>query len=114
MEGGSGSADLAGWKLWRARGCLPCPAPASAAPSRQHKLTAVLPPSLRPPLQYALKNYGSSGATSGLSSSLAFTPIQGIELANPNQAAQSDRMRDGTESYFSEYSGFRSSRTGAK
>ncbi|PSC73830.1 U4 U6 small nuclear ribonucleo Prp31-like [Micractinium conductrix] len=63
--------------------------------------------------KFALKNYGSSGATSGLSSSLAFTPIQGIELANPNQAAQDDRMRDGTESYFSEYSGFRSSRTGA-
>ena len=40
--------------------------------------------------------------------------VQGIELANPNQAAQDDRMRDGTESYFSEYSGFRSSRTGAK
>ncbi|KAI7842324.1 hypothetical protein COHA_003964 [Chlorella ohadii] len=64
--------------------------------------------------KYALKNYGSSGATSGLSSSLAFTPIQGIELVNPNQAAQDDHMRDGTESYFSEYSGFRSSRTGAK
>lgn len=139
-----------------------------------------LPPHLPQP-QYALKNYGSSGATSGLSSSLAFTPIQGIELVNPNQAragdwavgvlaaascmqlmqcalllhhvpaaallhlpacwhhaphtpslsnqpaaapaaptlslpqaAQDDRMRDGTESYFSEYSGFRSSRTGAK
>ncbi|GAB2297347.1 U4/U6-U5 snRNP complex subunit prp31 [Dionaea muscipula] len=26
------------------------------------------------------KNYGSSGATSGLTSSLAFTPVQGIEL----------------------------------
>ena len=26
--------------------------------------------------KFALKNYGSSGATSGLSSSLAFTPIQ--------------------------------------
>lgn len=63
-----------------------------------------------PASQFALKNYGSSGATSGLSSSLAFTPIQGIELVNPNQAAQSDRMRDGTESYFSEYSGFRSSK----
>ncbi|KAL4420982.1 hypothetical protein ABPG77_001301 [Micractinium sp. CCAP 211/92] len=60
--------------------------------------------------KFQLKNYGSSGATSGLSSSLAFTPIQGIELVNPNQAAQDDRMRDGTESYFSEYSGFRSSR----
>ena len=26
---------------------------------------------------------GSSGATSGLSSSLAFTPVQGLELENP-------------------------------
>ncbi|KAJ3414570.1 U4/U6 small nuclear ribonucleoprotein Prp31 [Chytridiales sp. JEL 0842] len=31
---------------------------------------------------------GSGGATSGLSSSLAFTPIQGIELENPEIAAQ--------------------------
>ena len=55
---------------------------------------------------------GMSGiATSGLSSSLAFTPIQGIELANPEgQAALDDRMRGGTESYFSEYSGFRSNK----
>ncbi|KAL4425922.1 hypothetical protein ABPG75_009938 [Micractinium tetrahymenae] len=60
--------------------------------------------------KFQLKNYGSSGATSGLSSSLAFTPIQGIELVNPNQAAQDDRMRGGTESYFSEYSGFKSAR----
>lgn len=32
------------------------------------------------------KKYGNSGAVNGLSSSLAFTPIQGIELADPNQA----------------------------
>jgi U4/U6 small nuclear ribonucleoprotein PRP31 len=31
---------------------------------------------------------GSGGATSGLSSSLAFTPVQGIELENPEVAAQ--------------------------
>ena len=60
--------------------------------------------------KFALKNYGSSGATSGLSSSLAFTPIQGIELVNPSQAVAEDRVRSGTESYFSEYSGFRSSK----
>lgn len=69
----------------------------------------------------AAKKYGVAGralaggvsgiATSGLSSSLAFTPIQGIELANPEgQAALNDRMRQGTESYFSEYSGFRSNK----
>lgn len=30
-----------------------------------------------------IKNYGSSGAASGLISSLAFTAVQGIELTNP-------------------------------
>lgn len=63
--------------------------------------------------KYALKNYGSSGATSGLSSSLAFTPIQGIELVNPSQAGGDDALRSGTESYFSEYSGFRSQKKAA-
>jgi U4/U6 small nuclear ribonucleoprotein PRP31 len=55
---------------------------------------------------------GGGGVASGLSSSLAFTPIQGIELANPSQQQQSaeDALRSGTESYFSEYSGFRSSK----
>jgi U4/U6 small nuclear ribonucleoprotein PRP31 len=57
---------------------------------------------------------GGGGAVSGLSSSLAFTPVQGIELANPNKAPQDERMRDGTESYFSEYSGFKSSRAAGK
>ncbi|TPX37228.1 hypothetical protein SmJEL517_g00854 [Synchytrium microbalum] len=33
--------------------------------------------------KYAKFNQGSSGATSGLSSSLAFTPVQGLELENP-------------------------------
>mmetsp|Transcript_28978 Transcript_28978/g.40009 ORF Transcript_28978/g.40009 Transcript_28978/m.40009 type:complete len:490 (+) Transcript_28978:12-1481(+) len=51
------------------------------------------------------KRYGSSGGTSGLSSSIAFTPIQGIELVNPQQP-QSDAGRDGTESYFSEFASF--------
>ncbi|KDD72826.1 hypothetical protein H632_c2845p0, partial [Helicosporidium sp. ATCC 50920] len=49
---------------------------------------------------------GAGSLVSGLSSSLAFTPVQGIELANPAQA--DDRSRGGTESYFSEYAGFRS------
>ena len=35
--------------------------------------------------------------------------LQGIELTNPLlQAQQEDAQRSGTESYFSEYSGFRS------
>ena len=36
-------------------------------------------------LKFSAKKYGSSGATNGLSSSLAFTPVQGIELVNPNK-----------------------------
>ncbi|KAK6922162.1 Prp31 C-terminal, partial [Dillenia turbinata] len=47
------------------------------------------------------KNYGSSGATSGLTSSLAFTPVQGIELTNPQ--AYANQLGSGTQStYFSE------------
>lgn len=47
------------------------------------------------------KNYGSSGATSGLTSSLAFTPVQGIELTNPQ--ANGAHLGGGTQStYFSE------------
>ncbi|KAL8161583.1 hypothetical protein V2J09_013072 [Rumex salicifolius] len=47
------------------------------------------------------RNYGSSGATSGLTSSLAFTPVQGIELSNPQ--AHVHQLGSGTQStYFSE------------
>ncbi|XP_062159457.1 U4/U6 small nuclear ribonucleoprotein Prp31 homolog [Alnus glutinosa] len=47
------------------------------------------------------KNYGSSGASSGLTSSLAFTPVQGIELSNPQ--AHAHQLGSGTQStYFSE------------
>ncbi|GMH20715.1 hypothetical protein Nepgr_022556 [Nepenthes gracilis] len=47
------------------------------------------------------KQYGSSGATSGLTSSLAFTPVQGIELTNPQ--AHAHQLGTGTQStYFSE------------
>lgn len=34
--------------------------------------------------------------------------LQGIELHNPNAAAADADLKSGTESYFSEYSGFRS------
>ncbi|KAF3331489.1 pre-mRNA processing ribonucleoprotein binding region-containing protein isoform X2 [Carex rostrata] len=48
------------------------------------------------------RSFGSSGATSGLTSSLAFTPVQGIELTNP-QAHGSSLLGSGTQStYFSE------------
>ncbi|XP_031492497.1 U4/U6 small nuclear ribonucleoprotein Prp31 homolog [Nymphaea colorata] len=51
------------------------------------------------------KRYGSSGATSGLTSSLAFTPVQGIELTNPQ--AYAHQLGSGTQStYFSEIGTF--------
>ena len=50
-------------------------------------------------------NYGSGGGTNGMASSLAFTPIQGIELANPEQARAADAS--GTDSVFSEFRGFK-------
>uniref|UniRef100_A0A2N9GQ24 Nop domain-containing protein n=1 Tax=Fagus sylvatica TaxID=28930 RepID=A0A2N9GQ24_FAGSY len=51
--------------------------------------------------RFKVKNYGSSGASSGLTSSLAFTPVQGIELSNPQ--AHAHQLGSGTQStYFSE------------
>lgn len=47
---------------------------------------------------------GSRGGASGLSSSVAFTPIQGIELVNPTAASNAERS--GTDSYFSETASF--------
>lgn len=40
---------------------------------------------------------------SGLESSLAFTPVQGIELVNPSNA----NLKKGTETYFNKGSGFK-------
>ncbi|EQC36300.1 hypothetical protein SDRG_06405 [Saprolegnia diclina VS20] len=42
--------------------------------------------------------------TSGLASSLAFTPVQGIELMNPSAAA--DRVREANKKYFGATNGF--------
>ncbi|KAF6169371.1 hypothetical protein GIB67_016541 [Kingdonia uniflora] len=51
------------------------------------------------------KQYGGSGVTSGLTSSLAFTPVQGIELSNPQ--AHAHQLGSGTQStYFSEIGTF--------
>ncbi|KAK8926430.1 putative nucleolar protein 5-2 [Platanthera zijinensis] len=51
------------------------------------------------------KHFGSSGATSGLTSSLAFTPVQGIELSNPQ--SHGNLLGSGTQStYFSEVGTF--------
>lgn len=48
----------------------------------------------------------SSGImTSGLSTSLAFTPAQGLELENPE--AKSQRIRDANDKYFGNNQGFR-------
>ena len=46
----------------------------------------------------------SSGQTNGLSSSLVFTPVQGIELVNPNAAA--DRVKEANKKWFNSSSGF--------
>ena len=52
------------------------------------------------------QNYGSSGTTSGLASSLAFTPVQGLELANPQANVQ--KPADSGSKYFSNAGGFSS------
>ncbi len=46
----------------------------------------------------------SSGQTNGLSSSLVFTPVQGLELVNPNAAAE--RVREANNKWFSSQTGF--------
>lgn len=48
----------------------------------------------------------SSGQTNGLSSSLVFTPVQGMELVNPNAAAE--RVKAANNKWFNAYSGFMS------
>lgn len=47
-----------------------------------------------------LKNYGNTSGlqTSGLASSLSFTPVQGIELIDPTAAAE--RVKKANEKYF--------------
>jgi U4/U6 small nuclear ribonucleoprotein PRP31 len=46
----------------------------------------------------------ASGQTNGLSSSLAFTTVQGLELVNPNAAA--DRVKEANNKWFNAHSGF--------
>ena len=48
----------------------------------------------------------SSGATNGLSSSLVFTPVQGIELANPEM--MQGKVDAANEKWFAQSSGFQS------
>jgi len=47
---------------------------------------------------------GRSGATNGMSSSLAFTPMQGIELVNPDNMQK--KVQELNDKYFSAISGF--------
>mmetsp|Transcript_32954 Transcript_32954/g.83657 ORF Transcript_32954/g.83657 Transcript_32954/m.83657 type:complete len:498 (-) Transcript_32954:312-1805(-) len=65
------------------------------------------------------KAYGGASTTSGLqtsglTTSLAFTPVQGFELADPTKLPGQSQAgldpKSGTESYFSSLSGFRSIR----
>jgi U4/U6 small nuclear ribonucleoprotein PRP31 len=49
--------------------------------------------------------FASTAGTSGMASSLAFTPIQGIELVNPN-GPKPEGTVSGTDSVFSERRGF--------
>jgi U4/U6 small nuclear ribonucleoprotein PRP31 len=46
----------------------------------------------------------SSGQTNGLSSSLVFTPVQGLELINPNAAAE--KVKEANQKWFNANSGF--------
>jgi len=48
----------------------------------------------------------SDAGLSGMSSSLAFTPIQGIELVNPNAEKESRDSQSGTDSVFNDRRGF--------
>jgi U4/U6 small nuclear ribonucleoprotein PRP31 len=46
------------------------------------------------------------GGTSGLASSMVFTPAQGLELVNPD--ANRERVRQANAKFFSENAGFQS------
>ncbi|KAL9186935.1 hypothetical protein ACHAXT_010655 [Thalassiosira profunda] len=48
----------------------------------------------------------SSGATNGLASSMVFTPVQGLELVNPD--ANRERVRQANAKWFSDNAGFQS------
>lgn len=52
----------------------------------------------------------SANVTSGLSSSLVFTPVQGIELVAGDAQARRDKVADANSKWFSQNSGFLSAR----
>jgi len=51
-----------------------------------------------------IRSLTSNSETTGMASSLAFTPVQGIELVNPN--AQKERVKQANASWFNASSGF--------
>ena len=53
----------------------------------------------------AIAAQGKSG-TSGLASSMVFTPVQGMELVNPD--ANKERVREANKKWFSDNAGFQS------
>lgn len=63
--------------------------------------------------QQAKRGGITTSMIAGTASSLAFTPVQGIELENPSAKAAADR-KSGTESYFSDFAGFKSLHTKPK
>ena len=48
----------------------------------------------------------AGATTSGLASSMVFTPVQGMELVNPD--ANKDRVREANKKWFSQDAGFQS------
>ena len=52
----------------------------------------------------------SSGATNGLSSSLVFTPMQGMELVGDANAQREAKVAKANKDWFSQTSGFMSAR----
>lgn len=52
------------------------------------------------------RSFGLSGKTSGFSSSFAITPVQGLELVNPDY--EKEKLKKANEKYFSSSSGFTS------
>jgi len=48
----------------------------------------------------------AAGNANGLASSMAFTPVQGLELVNPD--AVKDQVKEANKKWFGEYAGFQS------
>jgi U4/U6 small nuclear ribonucleoprotein PRP31 len=53
-----------------------------------------------------MKLAASSGNTNGLASSMVFTPVQGMELVDPD--ANRNRVKDANRKWFSDNAGFQS------